>query len=253
MSDAITILDHRIVSSRYFYPRQATFAEPYWVPAADGSQLACYYREVDPSARTMVYFHGNGEVVVDYVRDFPQWMARAGYNLLLAEYRGYGMSTGTPALAGMLADVTGVLQQLNRSHRDIVLFGRSIGSLYALHGAYQHPQVAGLILESGISDLTERFFQRVSPDELGVSQAEVIAALRQHFDYAEKLKSFQGRTLILHTRHDELVPVRHAEALYAAAPDPKQLHIFECGSHNDILFRNHAEYMQIVETFMTAL
>ncbi len=85
------------------------------------------------------------------------------YNVLLAEYRGYGMSAGHPALVGMLEDVSGILQILGLPDSQIVLFGRSIGSLYAVHGVSMHPQVAGLILESGVADITQRFFLRVQP------------------------------------------------------------------------------------------
>jgi pimeloyl-ACP methyl ester carboxylesterase len=173
--------------------------------------------------------------------------------VLLAEYRGYGMSTGQPALVAMLDDVTAILQRLGRPPRQVVLFGRSLGSLYAVHAASQHPDLAGMILESGISDITERFFMRVSPSALGVSAEAITEELRRHFDYAAKLKTFQGRTLILHTRHDELVNVRHAEMLYAAAPQPKKLHIFEQGGHNDIFYWNRDTYMQLVEAFLTAV
>ena len=248
-----TVLDHPIVSSRYFFPRAESFTDPFWIEAGDGSRLACYYLQVDPAAKTVVYFHGNGEVVADYLPEFPAWIARAGHNVVLAEYRGYGMSTGQPTLVSMLDDVTAIVQHLGVPEQRIVLFGRSIGSLHAVHGAYKHPQIGGLILESGISDLTERFFQRVDPAELGRSRAEIVDELRHYFDYATKLAGFQGRTLILHTRFDELVPVHHADRLYAAAPEPKVLHIFEQGGHNDIFYRNRDAYMQLVENFLATI
>ncbi len=133
MPDASTVLDHEMIASRYFYPRPACFSEPYWVEAADGSRLACYFRRAAPDAKTVIYFHGNGEVVSDYLPDFPEWFVNNGYNCLMAEYRGYGMSTGRPALAGMLDDVERVIDSLGVPDRRVVLFGRSIGSLYALH------------------------------------------------------------------------------------------------------------------------
>jgi fermentation-respiration switch protein FrsA (DUF1100 family) len=117
----------------------------------------------------------------------------------------------------------------------------------------RRPQTAGLIVESGVADLTERFFMRIQPDELGVSRVELVDELRRYFDYAAKLANFQGRTLVLHTRFDELINVRHAEMLYAAAPDPKTLHIFEQGGHNDIFWWNRETYMQLVEAFLAAL
>jgi pimeloyl-ACP methyl ester carboxylesterase len=253
MSDKVTILDHPIVSSRYFYPRAVELPAPYWIDAADGSRLACYYQVVNPAAPTVVYFHGNGEVVADYLPDFPDWINRAGCNVLLAEYRGYGMSTGRPALAGMLEDVTAILRSLAVPDRQLVLFGRSLGSLYAVHGVSQHPQIAGLILESGVAEIGERFFMRVRPEELGRSKAEVLHELKHYFDYAAKLQGFQGRTLVLHTRHDELINVRHAEMLHAAAPEPKTLYIFEQGGHNDIFYWNRPVYMRLVAEFLAAI
>jgi fermentation-respiration switch protein FrsA (DUF1100 family) len=250
MSNLTTILDHPLVSSRYFFPRREFLPDPYWVEVADGIKLACHYRAASPDAKTVIYFHGNGEVVADYLPSFPEWITRAGCNVLLAEYRGYGMSSGTPALAGMLEDVVPIIQSLKISDDKVILFGRSIGSLYALHGVSQRPQLGGLIIESGVADLTERFFQRVAPEELGVSESAVIDALRKYFNYARKLGSFHGQTLILHARHDELIPARHAETLYAAAPGPKQLKIFDRGGHNDIFYRNQAEYMKLVEDFL---
>jgi len=84
MHQPSTILDHPLVSSRYFFPRREAFPHPYWVDAADGSKLACSYHEVNAAAITVVYFHGNGEVVADYLPGFPDWLTQAGYTVLLA-------------------------------------------------------------------------------------------------------------------------------------------------------------------------
>jgi len=250
MSNLTTILDHPIVSSRYFFPRREFVADPYWIETADGSKLACHYKSASPDAKTVIYFHGNGEVVADYLPSFSEWIVRAGCNVLLAEYRGYGMSSGTPALAGMLEDIVPIIQSLKIPDHKVILFGRSIGSLYALHGVSQRPQLGGLIIESGVADLTERFFQRVAPEELSLPKADVMEELHKHFNYVQKLGSFQGQTLILHARHDELLPAHHAELLYTAAREPKQLKIFDRGGHNDIFYRNQTEYMQLVEDFL---
>jgi len=108
MHQSSTILDHPLVSSRYFFPRCEALPQPYWVDAVDGSRLACSYHVVNPAAKTVIYFHGNGEIVADYLPGFPDWLGQAGYNVLLAEYRGYGMSTGQPGLVGMLDDVSAI-------------------------------------------------------------------------------------------------------------------------------------------------
>ena len=99
-----SILNHPIISERYFFPRHEHFENPYFVDCKN-AKLACYYQNNHPESKTVIYFHGNGEVVADYLDFFPQLFDNARYNLLLFEFRGYGMSNGTPYLVDMLNDV----------------------------------------------------------------------------------------------------------------------------------------------------
>ena len=160
----------------------------------------CSFHFVSRQANTLIYFHGNGEVVADYLPHFAEWITGAGYNLLLAEYRGYGRSEGEPVLAGMLEDVIGCILALEAPPEKIILFGRSLGSLYVLHGVYKYPRIGGLIIESGIANLGDRFFDRVSAEELGVPEQLIKGELNKHFSFVEKLTGFHGKTLVLHAR-----------------------------------------------------
>lgn len=130
--------------------------------------MGCRYLKISDTSPTIIHFHGNGESVQDYLGDFEQRIAVLGANLLLAEYRGYGMSSGEPALAAMLGDVRLVVEACAIPPEKIIFFGRSLGSLYALHGASLYPQAAGLIIESGLADPLERILVRIEPRHVGV-------------------------------------------------------------------------------------
>lgn len=84
-----SLLDHPLISDRYFFPRPGRCPEPFWVDCGD-ARLACCYLQVEPAAGTLVHFHGNGEIVDDYLEDFVDLVAQMGWNCLLVEYRGYG-------------------------------------------------------------------------------------------------------------------------------------------------------------------
>jgi len=247
-----SILNHPLISQRYFFPRRDAFAEPFWVDC-DGARLACTYRRNHPDAKTIVHFHGNGEVIGDYLHDFAPLLDRMGYNIFLAEYRGYGMSTGAPALTAMLGDVERIIAAIDQSPEKLVFFGRSVGSLYAIHAAYHAPEAAGLILESGIADPLERLLLRVEPRELGVTLADIEAAVARDLDHRAKLSHFKGTSLVMHTRHDGLVDLTHGERLYQWTAQPKTLKIFERGNHNSILMVNQQEYFQTVQDFLESL
>ncbi len=246
------ILDHPILSERYFFPRQVQLPDPFWVENRS-VRLSCYYYNKFPQAKTVIYFHGNGETVSDYLQTFVPVFEQMHLNLFLAEYRGYQMSTGEPSLVTLLDDVAPIIQATRQPLDQIVLYGRSIGSLYAIHGASLFPQIPGLILESGIATMLERVLMRAHPQELGVTMAELENDVNTHFNHQEKLARYKGATLVMHAQHDTMVHQAHGKALFQWAPEPKTLKLFEQGDHNDIFYVNAQEYFQLINQFISQL
>ncbi len=245
-------LDHPELSSRYFYPWPNRFEEPFFAEG-DGFRLGCRYCIVDKDAPTIVHFHGNGESVADYLGEFEELITGLGANLLLAEYRGYGMSSGMPALAAMLDDVELIVEASGVPPERIVFFGRSLGSLYALHGVARYPQAAGLIVESGLADPLERILVRIEPRDVGATLDELREAVNSCLNQHDKISAYRGRVLVMHTRNDDLVSLSHAERLYAWANEPKELLVFEQGDHNTIMSANQKAYFAAVGTFIRQL
>ena len=234
---ANAILNHPLISERYFFPRPGGFLDPFWVDCGD-AKLACSYHEIDPQAKTLVHFHGNGEIVDDWQGDFVQLIQQLGCNVFLAELRGYGQSSGMPQLGRMLDDVVPTIEALGRPEQELIFFGRSVGSIFAIEAAERFPQVAGLIIESGVADALERLLLRVQPAELGCTAAELKEVVDQRLNHKQKMASYAGPLLVMHTQNDGLVDVSHGQRLYDWAGGRKRLKIFPHGNHNDIMFCN---------------
>jgi hypothetical protein len=117
------LLDHPLISERYFFPRREPPRSRLDVEVGDAT-LACALHRADPEGHVVVHFHGNGEVVADWQDGFPEVIGQLGWDLLLAEYRGYGGSSGSPQLGRMLADVEAVMRAAGPPERVVVL-GRS--------------------------------------------------------------------------------------------------------------------------------
>ncbi len=246
------ILDHPLISERYFFPRSGNIKDPFWVDCGD-ARLACSYHEIDPAAKTLVYFHGNGEIVDDWQGDFVTLIQKMGCNCFLAELRGYGQSTGQPQLGKMLEDVVTTIEALNRPASEIIFFGRSVGSIFAIEAAAKFPRAAGLILESGIADVQERLLLRVDPWELDVSPTKLAEEIDRNLNHQLKLSAYPGPVLVMHTQHDGLIDVSHGQRLYDWAPGKKRLKTFPQGNHNDIMYVNAREYFGLVAEFIGEL
>jgi len=244
-----SILDHPTLSARLFYAWPNRFADPFFVQGKAG-KLGCWYNRAFPDGLTMIHFHGNGETVADYLEHFAGQIAALGMNLLLAEYRGYGMSEGEPSLAAMLEeDIPAIVEASGVEPSRLIFFGRSLGSLFAAHAAFLFPQAAGLVLESGIADPLERALLRVEPRQMDTT----LEALRMETDRVlnqrQKLAAFRGRTLVMHTRNDDIVPFSHGVQLHSWAVEPKELVVFERGDHNNIMEVNREAYFEHVGRF----
>lgn len=246
------LLDHPLIGERYFFPRRGHLNDPFWVDCGD-ARLACHYHQVDPSARTLIHFHGNGEIVDDYLGDFVSLVGRMGCNCLLVEFRGYGLSGGRPALGRMLADVPPVIRALGQPAEQLIFFGRSVGSIFAIEAATRYPEASGLILESGVADVLERLLLRVDPAELGTTREQLAQAVADRLDHRQKLARYQGPVLVMHTLNDGLVDVSHGRRLYQWAQGRKRLQVFPRGNHNDIMFENAREYFRLLAEFIAGL
>ena len=248
-----SILDQKIISEKLFYPRYSRIENPHWIER-DSAMLACYYYQIDNPKNTIIYFHGNGEVVSDYLGFFDEEMEALGCSILFAEYRGYGMSEGAePSLVAMLEDAVAIVESIDVPKEEIILFGRSMGSLYALHTASVFPDIAGLIIESGIADMERWMLDKIALEDIGISRETIVGELDKYLDHKSKIKFFRGQTLIMHTKHDRLVDASHALALYSWADNPRQIRIFELGDHNSIMVVNKEEYFSIIGDFIQGI
>jgi len=225
------ILNHRLISERYFFPRQGAFADPFWVECGD-ARLACSYHELDPQAKTLVHFHGNGEIVDDWQGDFVTLVQQLGCNVFLAELRGYGQSSGAPQLGKMLDDVVPTIEALGRPASELILFGRSVGSIFAIEAAERYPEVAGMVIESGVADVLERLLLRVHPQELGCTAEELVAAVSESLNHQQKMAAYPGPLLVMHTQYDGLVDVSHGQRLYESIGTSKKRWVFSGAKHN---------------------
>ena len=232
------------MTERYFFPRAAAPVSTTLV-RVDGAELACSARR-DHGGPLLVHFHGNGEVVADYVPHLAAAYAERGIDTFFVEYRGYGASSGVPRLAEMLGDVPRVIDQLGVPLEQVFVYGRSIGSIYAIEAAHQRPGIGGLILESGIADVLERVLFRAQPEELGVTLQVLEEQAARYFDHEAKLRSYPGPVRVLHARGDRAVDPSHAERNARWAPRG-ELTLFPRGDHNTILDFHARDIIDAVE------
>jgi fermentation-respiration switch protein FrsA (DUF1100 family) len=113
----------------------------------------------------------------------------------------------------------------------------------AIELASRHP-CAAVILQAPFT----------SASDVAASILPVIGPLLIHsFNSVGKIRGIHVPKLFIQGDHDEIIPPRLGQALYAAAPDPKSFWIVEGAGHNDILETAGPSYRQHLMEFYKKL
>ncbi|MEW5784511.1 MAG: alpha/beta hydrolase [Bacillota bacterium] len=137
-----SLIDGSSLLRYLFYPRKDYHKPPPGafdlnIPVEAGVSITCRAYVGQPGNPWILFFNGNGEVVGDYNGIAPYY-TRLGLNLLVADYRGYGASTGRPTFTALISDARAIVKAVwaeltaggGKPH--LWVMGRSLGSISAL-------------------------------------------------------------------------------------------------------------------------
>ena len=182
-----------------------------------------------PSRPTILYFYGNGMCMADCEGEFAK-LRRRGFNVMVPDFIGYGMSAGKPSEAGVYATADAAFDHLlSRSDLDprlIIPFGWSLGSAAAIHLASTRA-VPCLVTVSGftsMADMAKSLFPYMPTSLL----------LRHHFENDRKLHDIRVPIFISHGKRDRIVPFEMSAKLAAVAGGPVTSYDVDAGDHNDV-------------------
>jgi pimeloyl-ACP methyl ester carboxylesterase len=211
-----------------------------FIPVAVGIQLnALYYQQPGASRGLLLYFPGNAHNLQSWLDTHAPAVLHWGFDVLVADYRGFGKSEGQPSGQPQLyADAEQVYHyalRLGYQPKQVVLYGYSMGGASATYLATAHAARA-LVLESAYSSINEiPLFKDKAP--------------AYALNNSEQARHIDVPTLMLHGTADQDITPDHAQRVYANLRTPrKQLVLIEGGGHGNL--RQRPEYLGLLDAFL---
>ena len=195
-----------------------------WLDASFGRVEAWFFpAEPVAAAPTVVFAHGNGELIEDWQTEMEA-LSREGVNALLVEFPGYGHSDGKPSRA-TIREAFGqafdwLVEEGSVAADRIVAYGRSVGGGAAADLSQDRP-VRALALQSTFTSVAAMAREAFLPGFMVLDR----------FDNQRAVADFDGPVLLMHGPEDEVIPYEHAVGL-ASVREGLEVVDISCG-HND--------------------
>jgi fermentation-respiration switch protein FrsA (DUF1100 family) len=248
-------------SSREYVEKPSALGFPFWeelqVVSEESVRLHGYFLKqpngLHRLTTTIVYFHGNAGNIGHRLPICVPLYKNFGYNVIMVDYRGYGLSEGVPSEEGLKADARAVLQYVHTLEIDrsrVIVMGTSLGGAVAAYLAVTQPSLmCGVIVENtftSISDMADIVLGHILKQRsVGPTSHRVALWL---FTYTVKplvlmlnwntlsvIAKITHPILFVSGRKDELVPPLHMNMLYSKATrsSRKAFVPIPLGSHNE--------------------
>lgn len=215
----------------------------------DQNRIHAWYIPAPDAKWTALFLHGNAGNMSDRIETL-QIFHGLKLNILMIDYRGYGKSTGQPSEQGTYQDGEAAWKYLTETRKllptQIILIGRSLGSGIATELAVRHPPRA-LVLESAFTSMPA-----IAQDVYPIVPAHWI--VKHKYDNANKLHAVRCPILLIHSKDDEFISVKHSRKLFQIETPYAQKQLVEIrGSHGGGFLLSGADYTTPFTQFLNAL
>lgn len=210
--------------------------------SADGTKLNGWFLKSkgEKPKGTVVFSHGNAGSIGHHL-GFVLWLAEAGYQVFMYDYRGFGKSGGELDRDGMVQDVKAAFKYVSgRADVDaskLVSYGHSLGGAKSVTAiAEAKPKgLKAIVIDGAFASYRAMAF-RVG----GEFGAKMISDELSPKDFIARITATP--LLVVHGDNDQVVPFSQGKELFDLANEPKTLFAVKEGSHGDSLARDSGAY-----------
>ena len=197
-----------------------------WVDVPGARLHALHLKQ--PGAKGLVFFlHGNGGNLASWFVN-TDFYRRAGFDLFMVDYRGYGQSGGQiESEAQLMADVRAAWLQVSPPYagRPVVVYGRSLGTGLAAQLALEVKPTLTVLVSPyrSMEALARERFPWVPS-----------AVLRYPLRTEQIVAHLSGPIWLVHGERDSLIPADHSRVLRDQAGPRATLLLLPEAGHGDV-------------------
>ena len=244
-SVACGLLYYHQKSLLYFPDKTDSFDGKVWKPIETSTKTLAL-ESLDNYKKIVVLFHGN--TANANVRSYYQRFFPSDVHIVVAEYPGFGLNKSLPiSKESFITHARELMRYLVEQYGEdyaehITIAGESLGTGIASQMATEFSIKHLLLITpySSIADVAQGKFW----------YAPVALLLKDNYNSIDNLQSYKGKTMLLISEHDKVIPPKFAIKLFNAIPNNKEKIIVKGAAHSNWLQHITAEQTNQVSQFV---
>lgn len=217
-----------------------------------------FQTQAEKAKGTIVFFHGNAENLTSHYLKLI-WVLKEGYDFVIFDYPGYGISQGAPNAQNTYEAGVKVIEFVHREidPRPLIIYGESLGGIISMRGVEEIKNripIKLLIVDSSFHSYQEmgrRFLARSWVTWI----FQPLSYLLLSDEFAPRdLKSLSPiPILFIHSRPDRVVEFECSEKMYEKALEPKTFWRLDNGGHGYTFITEKGRYQKDLIQFIDNL
>lgn len=221
-------------TSVFYQPTRVLYATPeqvgvtheeFFFDSADGTRLHGWYLKHDPKQKPrglVTFFHGNAQNLSAHFLNLV-WLTKHGYDLFIFDYRGYGLSVGSPSPEKVNLDGIAALEKSyefvqTRKHKQWIVHSQSLGGIItmrALEDFKDKDKIDLLVLDSTFDSYDDIAFDKLT-DHWFTFIFSPLGPLLVSDEMAPEafFKTFSQQVLVMHGLQDVVIPHKFGKRIF---------------------------------------
>lgn len=209
------------------------------------------FQSKDFKGRNLIlFFHGNAQNISSHYLNLS-WILDHNTDVILYDYRGYGLSSGSPTPKGVYDDAEVIIKDTwsffkKSGYEKFIVYGQSLGgaiSLRAVQDFKEKNDIDLLCLDStffSYKDLAENKLKSSWPTYLLSPLGRLL--LSDSFAPMDKFINLKTPILVIHGTNDKIVPFKFGQEIFSKIKHKKWFWVIKSGLHTDTFLRHDLKY-----------
>lgn len=237
---------------------QFTF-ERFFIKNSDTTELESWYMTEKNAEINLIYLSGNSSNIRSAIPFFNELGNQLDLNIFSFNYRGFGLSDGTPSIDGIIEDGNIALDyyktKIGNKDLPTVLLGYSLGGFVALNVANNHVVDKAILMSTftSLKELEEYLIKEALPGIVRPFLKLDIDESIYDLDNTVLVKQNTKPILFIHGEADDFIPSSMSYKLYNLSPsENKSIKTIPNADHRMVLKDNSINRIVIeeIKTFL---